>query len=115
MPPEVAPDLPPLMLEAQARRNLLLAVKETLNNGVRHAGAQTIFFEIRLDDFGLVVEISDDGRGFNVDKGRPGGKGLSNIKGRMELVNGRAEITSGAGRGTRVILSVPLLKSGVRQ
>jgi ligand-binding sensor domain-containing protein/signal transduction histidine kinase len=112
---EVVPDLPALPLGALARRNLLLAVKEALNNGVRHAAAKRIRLKIGLEDGYLKVEVSDDGHGFNVFEARAGGKGLQNIKGRMELVNGHAEIKSEIGKGTTVSLSVPLPKSAVFQ
>jgi ligand-binding sensor domain-containing protein/signal transduction histidine kinase len=109
---EIAPDLPAVPLGAQVRRNLLLAVKEALNNSVRHADAQKILLKIRLDDAWLIVEVSDDGHGFKIGGERAEGKGLSNIKGRMELVMGRAEIKSETGAGTTVTLSVPLPKVG---
>ncbi len=91
---EVVPDLPALPLGAQARRNLLFAVKEALNNGVRHAAARQIVLRILLENGGLKVEVSDDGRGFKPGEARAEGKGLANIRGRMELVKGRADITS---------------------
>jgi signal transduction histidine kinase len=101
-----------LTLGAQARRNLLLAVKEALSNGVRHAEARTILLRLCLQDNSLIVEVADDGHGFDVAKGRAGGKGLSNIKGRMEILNGRAEIKSPPGGGTTVTLSLPLPNTG---
>jgi signal transduction histidine kinase len=110
---EAAPDLPALPMTALARRNLLMAVKETLNNSVRHAGASMIQLKIYIDHGWLNVDVSDDGRGFELSEARPGGKGLSNIKGRMELVSGLATIWSATGNGTIVTLSVPLPKSGM--
>ena len=111
---DVAADLPDLPLSALARRNLLLAVKETLSNGTRHAGARMIQLKIYLEQGWLKVEISDDGHGFEVTEARPGGKGLSNIRNRMELVHGKAEIRSALHEGTTVTLSVMLPGSEVR-
>jgi signal transduction histidine kinase len=107
---EVDPDLPDLPLPALARRNMLLAFKEALNNSVRHAHARIIYFKIYLKNDSLRVEISDDGHGFELNDARPGGKGLSNIKSRMELIKGEASIKSTTGKGTTVILSLPLPK-----
>ncbi len=112
---EVTQDLPVLSLAAQTRRNLLMAVKEALNNGVRHAGAKTIKLSIRVEPGRLIVEISDDGHGFELAEARAGGKGLSNIKGRMQLIKGQAEIKSSVGDGTTVVLSIPLQHNGVSQ
>ena len=112
---DVASDLPDLPLSAQTRRNLLLAVKEALSNSTRHAGARIIQLKICLEHGWLNVEISDDGHGFNAADARPGGKGLSNIRNRMELINGKAEIRSTISGGTTVTLSVMLPGSEVRQ
>jgi ligand-binding sensor domain-containing protein/signal transduction histidine kinase len=105
---DVASDLPDLRLTAQIRRNLLLAVKEALNNSVRHAQARTIWLKIRVENNRLELAVVDDGHGFELKRAREGGKGLSNIRNRMEVVDGHAEIRSGSGAGTTVGLSVLL-------
>jgi ligand-binding sensor domain-containing protein/signal transduction histidine kinase len=105
-------ELPAVALAAQARHNLLLAAKEALNNNVRHAQAHTIWLKIRLQAGALVVELADDGRGFDLAKTRAGANGLSNIKSRMELIAGRAEIRSQPGQGTTVTLTLPLPGGG---
>jgi signal transduction histidine kinase len=112
---EVSPELPNLPLAAQARRNLLLAVKEALNNGVRYADARIIQLKICVENGWLNVEIADDGRGFEVSEARAKGKGLLNIRSRMELVHGKAEIRSKTGQGTTVALSVLLPGNNVRK
>ncbi|MCX6927307.1 MAG: triple tyrosine motif-containing protein, partial [Verrucomicrobia bacterium] len=107
-----ASELPDLALTAQTRHNLLLATKEALNNSVRHAQAHTIWLKIRIEAGCLVVEIADDGRGFDPANARAGGNGLSNIRTRMELISGRAEIRSQPGQGTTVAFTIPLARSG---
>jgi ligand-binding sensor domain-containing protein/signal transduction histidine kinase len=109
---EVAPDFPDVPLAAQARRNLLLAFKETLNNSVRHSEPKTVHLMIWLEGNRLKVRISDDGNGFVVSQARPGGKGLANIKSRLQLIHGDAEIASEPGKGTVVILSILLPTNG---
>jgi signal transduction histidine kinase len=106
---EVSPDLPNLPLAAPARRNLLLAVKEALSNSVRYAHATIIRLKIYVDKGWLNVEVSDDGHGFEAAQARGNGKGLSNIRTRMELVQGKSEIRSKSGQGTTVAMSVRLL------
>ena len=97
-----------LALSAQTRHNLLLAVKEALNNSVRHAQAQTIWLKIQIKSGWLVVEIVDDGQGFDPTKARTSGNGLLNFTNRMELIHGQAEIQSHPGQGTTVTLKTPL-------
>jgi ligand-binding sensor domain-containing protein/signal transduction histidine kinase len=105
---DVAPDLPDLPVAAQSRHNLLLAVKETMNNALRHASPKMIRLAVAGQDGRLTVTIADDGRGFDPAAPPRRGKGLNNIRSRMELIQGRAEITSATGQGTTVILSMPL-------
>jgi signal transduction histidine kinase len=107
---EVDSDLPDLPLPALVRRNMLLAFKEALSNSVRHANPKTVYLKIHIENGLLNMEISDDGHGFMANNTRPGGKGLSNIKSRMELIRGHAIIRSEAGKGTTVCLSLPLPK-----
>ena len=105
---EADPEFPAVPVSAQVRHNLLMAAKETLNNTVRHAAATLIEIHIHVENDWLRVVISDNGHGFESGQTRPGGNGLANIRSRMELVKGRAEIRSSAGQGTTVILHLPL-------
>ena len=101
-------ELPAITLTAQTRHNLLLATKEALNNSIRHAGAQTTWLKIQIKSGWLVVEIADDGKGFDPTETRAGGNGLLNFTNRMELIHGTAEIQSQTGQGTTIRLKIPL-------
>jgi signal transduction histidine kinase/ligand-binding sensor domain-containing protein len=105
---ELDEHFPPLPLRAEVRHNLLLAVKEAINNAVRHAAAQRITLSIHVQDRSLVILITDDGRGFDPAMGRPGGQGLTNLAERLDLLQGRTRISSTPGKGTTVTLSLPL-------
>jgi ligand-binding sensor domain-containing protein/signal transduction histidine kinase len=105
---DVAETLPPVALTAHARHNLLLAVKEALNNAVRHAAAAQVRLQIHLLENVLRVSIEDDGRGFDPRHPKRRGNGLSNMCSRMEAVGGSAEIESEPGKGTTVSLVLPL-------
>ena len=92
----------------ELRRNLLLVLKETLNNILKHAGASNVLVEINIQNEQLVMLIKDDGKGFDVNEEKKFSNGLKNMKKRMEEVDGVFEIKSEIGKGTdtRVIIEV---------
>lgn len=113
---ELPAQLPDLHLLAEARHNLFLAVKETLNNIVKHAQATEVGFSMSLTSAGFSFVIKDNGRGFvpgsvkpaAADDGRlASGNGLRNLARRLQSIGGRCEISSEPGRGTTVELTVP--------
>ena len=57
--------LPPLPLSADVRHNLFLAVKEALNNIVKHAQAREVRLRLIQEHGRLTLVIEDDGRGFD--------------------------------------------------
>jgi ligand-binding sensor domain-containing protein/signal transduction histidine kinase len=105
---DVPPDLPWVPIQSQPRHHFLLAVKETLNNAVRHSNAKMVKVQLTIEGALLTLIISDDGIGFDPQHARPGGNGLANIQNRMASVSGRAEITSAPGKGATTTLTMPL-------
>lgn len=103
--------LPPerLTLDPTVELELYRLVKEALHNSVKHADATTVHVEIRQDPAEgrrLVVEIADDGVGF--DPLVPsGGLGLVSMRERAERVGGRLTLESVPAGGTRVRIVVP--------
>ncbi|MFM1995925.1 MAG: hypothetical protein RLZZ111_312 [Planctomycetota bacterium] len=96
-------------LSTQVRHHLCLAIREVLQNVLRHARATQIDFTIDVLPESLAVAIRDDGVGF--EAGRPLGPdqdGLANIRARLAELGGRAAIDSVPGAGTCVRLTVPL-------
>jgi len=104
-------------LDPEQRRHLFLIFKEALNNIARHAGAKTVSMSLTINRNQLLAEIADDGCGFTprstetvvavVPKSR-GGNGLGNMQARAAELNGTLAIDSSPGKGTRLILSLPL-------
>ena len=89
------------------------AVQEALTNILKHANASNVNINIEFKKNNLIVQIKDDGKGFDADgvmsfKKRKGGLGLLGIKERMQLINGSLTIKSSNGKGTEMILDVPL-------
>jgi signal transduction histidine kinase len=93
--------LPSTVLDGRLRHDLLLAVKESLNNIVRHAKATEVEFRIAVADDQFEIVISDNGKGF--DSKLPGaGNGLRNLQLRLSKLGGGYEVESAPGKGTKV-------------
>jgi signal transduction histidine kinase len=91
--------------------SLYRITQEALANVFRHADAHQIDARLSFDGAGLMLEIRDDGRGFEI--GQPGsdeslGRGLRNIHQRAAEAGGDAQIASMPGRGTVVRVTLPL-------
>lgn len=95
------------MVPAAWRRNVFLAVKESLHNVLKHAQASRVELNFNVHDEHLHISISDNGRGFELTRMTPG-NGLSNIRKRMADCGGSVSIESQPGAGTHVHLIVPL-------
>jgi signal transduction histidine kinase len=103
--------LPSLTLSAQQRHNLFMAVKEALNNAVKHSGASEVWLRIRwvVHRSALSVTVEDNGRGFDPAACREGGgNGLANMRTRMHASGGETEFASSPGEGTKVHFTLPL-------
>lgn len=90
---------PPRRVERAAWRATQLA----LDNAVRHASPSRIGISVATAPDGLTVSITDDGRGFDVREvaARPG-RGLADIRLRVESVGGEAAVNSTVGSGSTV-------------
>jgi PAS domain S-box-containing protein len=97
-----------LGLSAEASIELLRVVQEALTNVRRHSGARNVEVRLRTDDEAIVViEVADDGRGFDTTSDGAG-IGLSAMRERVEGLGGKIEVMSQPGQGTRVTVRVPL-------
>ena len=100
-------------LEMNHQGVLFYIVEEAVNNARKHAQAEHIWVRLRSDSDVLAVEIQDDGVGFNVgavdsNYNRRGSLGMINMRERAEMINGAIKIDSAEGRGTRVMVYIPL-------
>jgi signal transduction histidine kinase len=99
--------LPSIVLGGRVRHDLLLAVKETLNNVQRHAQATEVQFHMAIAGDLLEIVISDNGKGFD-PKAKHGGNGLKNLPLRLAKLGGRYNVESSPGKGTVVTIGLPL-------
>jgi signal transduction histidine kinase len=84
-------NIPARELTGEKRRNIFLSVKETLNNVLKHSGASQVNIEIQADEK-LLIRISDNGKGIDMENLRQFGNGLKNIARRMESIDGTFSI-----------------------
>lgn len=78
-------------------------VQELLNNVIKHAGASEALVQLFAEDGKLVVNVEDNGKGFDTSLSEEkGGMGWRNIRSRVELLNGHVDVQSVPGKGTSV-------------
>jgi signal transduction histidine kinase len=98
------------LIEGDGQRDaaVLRIAQEALHNALRHAGAQQVGVRVDQGDGTLVVEVRDDGVGFEPDRAelRSRHLGLTSMEERARELGGRLEIRSAPGRGTVVRLEV---------
>ncbi len=88
-------------------------VQEALLNVARHAGAEDVLVQIAAGEKTLLIEIEDDGRGFDPksvvapsETGR--GLGLLGMRERVEILGGKMSLDSAPGDGTHVAFEIPI-------
>jgi PAS domain S-box-containing protein len=103
--PEVLPEIP---VSARSRQYVFLAVKEALNNVVKHARATEVRLHLAMRENRLVIRVSDNGRGFTLGRLSRIGQGVQNMKARLTDAGGECVIQSRQGKGTMVRMTIPL-------
>jgi signal transduction histidine kinase len=96
-----------LALSHRAETQLFGIGREALANAVKHAGASTAWVLVEARPGSVLVEVSDDGRGFDPGATHPGHFGLESMRSRAAQVGGLLTITSTPGLGTVVRVEVP--------
>ncbi|WP_036154844.1 tetratricopeptide repeat-containing sensor histidine kinase [Maribacter forsetii] len=94
-------------LDGDIKINVYRIIQETFQNAIKHSKCS--YFEVtfyRSDDNFSVI-MSDNGIGYNVNKGKKG-IGIRNIASRMDKLNGNFHIDSTEGQGTTISLNIPI-------
>jgi two-component system, NarL family, sensor histidine kinase DevS len=99
-------------LTPQAMHELTQIAREALSNVARHSGADVASLSLRAEGDVAVLRVVDEGRGFDTLL-RPGAGhfGLANLHDRAVAVGGELEVDSVPGRGTRIIVRLPMTAS----
>ncbi len=87
-------------------------IQEVLNNVLKHAQAKEVTIQITRNNGNLNLLIEDNGTGFDVKTvlKNESGMGLKNIRSRLQPLKGSIEFDSRQGRGTIVIINLPIKK-----
>jgi signal transduction histidine kinase len=86
---------------------LYYIAQEALNNILRHAAAKSISVTLKQGRRNVILEILDDGCGFDPKKVERGGLGLTNMRERTAQIHGKIQILSKPEQGTKVAITVP--------
>ncbi|HEX6477568.1 MAG TPA: GAF domain-containing sensor histidine kinase [Ktedonobacteraceae bacterium] len=96
------PVLPFIVKEALYR-----IAQEALHNSVKHASATVLELRLRELTTEVMLEVIDNGVGFNPEQPFPGHMGLQSMRERVAHLGGTLEITSAAGRGAQIRVVIP--------
>ena len=86
-------------------------VQEGVHNVVKHSGARAASVRLSRLDGTLDLHIIDTGRGFTPADHERGGLGLVSMRERVHYVGGQLTVHSAPGRGTRILVSIPLRRA----
>jgi signal transduction histidine kinase len=103
-------ELPTTALPGKVRHFVFQAVREALNNAAKHARADLVRVELKVEAASLRVVIEDNGGGFVAEQAGAVGthEGLEGMRRRMEEIGGQFALRSRPGGGTRIDFWAPL-------
>jgi signal transduction histidine kinase len=93
-------------LSNKTKINLYRIIQESLQNIYKHAEAKFVKINFELKNQFILLEIKDDGNGFEINKVKKG-IGLKNIASRVEDLGGDLNINSMRGKGTTILALIP--------
>jgi signal transduction histidine kinase len=82
-------------------------LQEALTNATKHSAARKLRVSIEFDKHSLILKVIDNGCGFSQACSEASGIGLSNMRERAELMEGRLELKSVPGQGTSIEVCIP--------
>ncbi|RFU68308.1 histidine kinase [Peribacillus saganii] len=95
-------------LPANMEVALFRLIQESVQNALKHAEPRLISVKLELKKTHLMAVIKDDGKGFDASIQKEGSFGLIGMSERVELLGGELTIDSNPGKGTLIIIQVPL-------
>lgn len=94
-------------ISLKIKQELYRISQEALHNITKHAHAQHVYLQLSVNAHGLVLQIQDDGIGFETTQTFPGHLGLRSIHERVARLGGQVDIQSAPGQGTALRVQLP--------
>ena len=102
-------NIPEESLPPRIQHELLRFAQEAISNAVRHAKPTLVSVRLRWEPPNLILKVKDNGSGISsASLEKSEGFGLHNMRTRASHIDGKLDIQTAAGRGTRIILTVPI-------
>ncbi|MFP3512993.1 sensor histidine kinase [Peribacillus sp. SIMBA_075] len=92
--------------------HLFRILQESISNTLRHAKANSLEVLMIVRDGLIILRITDDGIGFNVEESKTGSYGLQNMHERAVELGGTMQLVSVPNKGTKLEVKIPLLNAG---
>ena len=102
--------LEPVTLDESRQLTIYRMVQESLTNIGKYAEAGEATIVMKNYENHVIVEVSDNGKGFDTQRMRPSTHGLAGMRHRVEAARGKLTISSTPGRGTRLSAMLPVVK-----
>jgi len=102
--------LEPVSMDESRQLTIYRMVQESLTNIGKYAEATEATIVMKNYDNHVVVEVADNGKGFDTQRMRPSTHGLAGMRHRVEAARGRLTISSAPGKGTRLSAMLPVVK-----
>ena len=105
----------PLRIRSEIEAMLYRVFVEAINNSLKYAKASNIVIQIGSDTNGLFAVFRDDGIGFNFNEViiQKTGHGLFNMQNRVETYEGSFSLNSKTGKGTEILITIPISKYSI--
>jgi len=86
---------------------LYRVIQEFITNTRKHAEASQIIIQFSTDDQHTIIDLEDDGKGYNIKESQDKGLGLKSMESRINFINGHIEMDSKVGIGTTLHIQIP--------
>lgn len=102
---ELPETIPAVQVNGEARRNIVLMIKEAIHNIIKHSGADKVTMKINCDH-NFTIIVADNGKGMIKDQYNSSGNGMKNLQQRMQQLNGKLLIKNE--NGLTLLFEIPL-------